>query len=294
MTFFLNMVVNGILVGAMYSLVAVGIVIIYKSSRVFNFAVGEIIIFGAYIFWLIMVPLGLPLWVAFLGFVIYGVLLGLLAERLVLRPLVGQPFLAQVMATLALSSILGGIYMLLSENQVRWFPEIIPTEPFVFGDIRFQQTFVWGFVISLICLGIFAAFFKFSRAGLSMRVAAEGHQIARSLGVRTSTVFSQSWIIAILLGGIVGILMACLYGISPFLSAIGLKSFAVVLFGGLESLVGAVIAGPIIGVLENLTGGYIDPLIGGGLKDVAPFIILIVTLIFMPYGLFGLKRIERI
>ncbi len=287
--------VTGISVGFIYGLVALGFVLIYKSSRILNFAVGEFLLFGAYIAWTARVVLHMPLLVSFLITMIASALLGLVIERVALRPLIGQPILGIIMMTIALSTILlGSITLIWGAIPKVFEPRLFPSDPVQLGNLVIRQEYVWGFIVAVVMLIIFTYFFRFTTSGLAMRATSEDHQLARSTGIKVKSVFAQSWVICAIVSGVGGIILASITSVTIDLSQVGLKSIAVVLVGGLESVPGAIIAGVIIGIAEGLATGYIDPLVGGGIAEVFAFGVAIISLLIWPYGLFGLRRIERI
>jgi branched-chain amino acid transport system permease protein len=294
LTTFLQLVISGLLVGSVYAIVALGFVLIYKASGVLNFAQGEFLLFSSFFLWTMLVPLHLPIVLSFFLTTVFAIFLGLVVERLSLRPLIGQPIISLLMVTLGLSALLRGVVMLIWGGRVENYPAILPTHTYTFYGITISVLHIWAFILAMSLMAIFAIFFRFHRMGLAMRASAEDHQVARSVGVNITTVFALSWVIASLVSAVGGFLLGSISGVSPMVSAMGLKVLTVVLFGGMESILGSAIAGPFIGVLENLAGGYMDPIVGSGAKEVAPFVILILILLVKPYGLFGLKRIERI
>ena len=288
-------VITGISLGFIYGLVALGFVLIYKSSRILNFAVGEFLLIGAFVCYTARTGWGLPLWACFLCAMAAGAILGLLIERVALRPLIGQPILGVIMMTIALSVILLGLVTLVWGAIAKVYePRLFPANPVQLGDIVIRQEYLWGFVTVVVLLILFTYFFRHTTAGLAMRATSEDHQLARGTGIRVKSVFAQSWIICAMVSGIAGIILASITSVTLDLSQVGLKSIAVVLVGGLESVPGAIIAGLIIGIAEGLASGYIDPLVGGGIAEVFAFAVAIVSLLIWPYGLFGLRRIERI
>lgn len=293
--------VTGLLTGGIYSLVALGLVLIYKSSQIFNFAQGHLLMFSAFITWSLMVQQGWPIWVAILGGAAVAVLLGVLIERLALRPLIGQPILATIMMTLALSQIIQGVTILVFGGARQVFPEIFPLKPVIIplgGDMRvvLKVALLWGFGLAMAGVAIFALFFRFTRVGLAMRAAAEDHQLAQSVGLKVRRIFAAAWAIAGVIGLVGGVIIGSISGVEPTLAGIGLKAFPAVLFGGLESIPGAIVGGLLIGVIENLVGGLPanQAIRATNPAEIAPYVILLLVLLFKPDGLFGLKRIERI
>ena len=288
-------VTTGLSLGLIYGIVAVGFVLVYKSSRILNFAVGEFLLIGAYVTWTARVLWGLPVVVCFVIAIVVAIILGLVLERVAIRPLIGQPILGVIMMTIALMVILrGGVLLAWGAIPKVYEPRLFPATPVHLGDLVIRQEYVWGFVVAVAMLIIFTYFFRFTKAGLAMRATSEDHQLARGTGIKVKTVFAQSWAICAVVAGIGGIILASMTSVTPHLANVGLKSIAVVLVGGLESVPGAIVAGLIIGIAEGLASGYIDPLVGGGIAEVFAFAIAIVSLLIWPYGLFGLRRIERI
>jgi len=295
MEFFLQLVVSGFLTGSVYALMALGIVIIYKSSSVFNFAHGSIVAFTAYLIWHLMVNLHLPILFAVVISLPVIAIISYLIQRLILYPLTGQPVLAAIMATLALAEVIAGFITLFWPGPARTYPAFLPTGTIQLGSVFITIEEIVNFIICALAFTGFMLFFKKSKLGLTMRGTAEDHQLARSEGVKVNRIFVLAWFIAIIMAGIGGFLMGNMHGVNQEpLIALGMKSLAVVILGGMESILGAVIGGVAIGLLEALAAGYLDPLVGGGLEEVFPFIILLIVLLIKPYGLFGYKRIERV
>ncbi len=294
MTLFLQFAIAGITMGALYSLIALGFVLIYKSSKILNFAQGEFVLVGGYVGLFFITQLGLPIWLGVVLLVAALALLGFVIEKLTIRPLVGQPILAIIIMTLGLSLLINGTVICITGSELGTFPQFIPTAPIKIGGAVFSQVYAWCFGIAVILVALSTYFFLYTRYGLYMRATAESHEVAQSVGIKVRSTFTLAWVIAAAIGGIGGFLLGIIMGVSGDLSEFGLKVFPVVLLGGLESIPGAIIGGMVIGLLENVAAGYLDPLMGGGVTEVFPYIIMVIILIFKPYGLFGLTRIERI
>ncbi len=290
MTTFIQYFSTGLLVGGIYALIALGLVLIYKSSSVFNFAQGDLVMLGGFVMWTLLSEYNLPLWVALPIALAVAWVAGLLVERLALRPLIGQPILSMVMITLALSYFLKGFCILLWSANRKIFPELIPTTPIMMGDVILSQQLLWSFGVSLAAFAILAVFFQRSRSGLLMRSTAEDHQVAQSMGISVKHIFALTWSIAAMVATLGGLLLGSINGVDPTLGIIGMKAFPAVLVGGLDSVPGALVGGLIVGIVEGLTAGFIDP----ALAEIAPFIVLLLILVIKPDGLFGLKRIERV
>ena len=287
---------TGLLTGGIYALIALGLVLIYKSSRVFNFAQGHMLMVGAFVTWWFTDELGWNVWLAFIAAIGVAVIMGLLIERLALRALIGQPILATVMMTLGLSQFMQGGTIIAFGAVQRSLPEMFPLQPIILGDVRLKLNLVMAFSIAMLGFVLFVVFFRFTRWGLAMRAAAEDHQLAQSVGLRVPRIFGLAWAIASVVATVGGDLIASMSGVELNLSVISLKAFPAVLFGGLESIPGAIVGGLTVGVIENLVGGLpADSAIRAlHLGDIAPYVFMLIVLWFRPDGLFGLKRIERI
>jgi branched-chain amino acid transport system permease protein len=295
MIFLLQLVITGFAQGMIYALIAIGFVIILKCSEVFNIAQGHFVLIGGYLGYTFLVTCGLPIWAALGAAIGTAIIMGLLIERLILRPLLGAPVLAVIMATIALATILGGLATLIWGAEYKAYHGLLPTVTLKVGALSIPSESLIGLIVSVVCVTILMLLFRYTKIGLAMRATAEDLQVVQSVGIRATTVYAVSWIIACVVGVIGGILLGGVSGANMELADVGLKAFAVVLLGGVDSIGGSIIAGIILGMLENVAAGYLDPLLpGGGLAQVFPFIVMIIVLIFRPYGLFGLARIERI
>jgi branched-chain amino acid transport system permease protein len=219
---------------------------------------------------------------------------GFLLERVMLRKLIGRPVIAVVMATIGLASILRGIGPATLGAGTRTLPLPIPDDPIVLGPLFLPPIQLLGAVVSLLFLGGFGWFFLRSRKGIAMRAIADNQQVALAMGINVERYFGLAWAMTGVVSAIGGIIWGNLLGVDINLSLVGLKVFPVVILGGLDSIPGAVIGGLIVGVVENVTAGYVDPYVGGGTKDFAPYVLMIVALMIRPYGIFGKKIIERI
>ena len=295
MTFFLQLVITGLALGMVYALVAIGFVIILKCSEAFNIAQGHFVMIGGYLGYTFLVTFGLPIWATLVLAIVVAIFMGLLIERLALRPLVGQPVLAVIMMTIALATVFEGLATLIWGGEYKTYHGLLPTLTLKVSGISIPSESLIGLIVSIVAVVILLLMFRYTKIGLAMRATAEDLQVVQSVGIKATTVYAVSWIIACVVGVIGGILLGGVSGVMIPLSTIGLKAFAVVLLGGVNSIGGAIVAGIILGILENIAAGYLDPLLpGGGLAQVFPFLVIIIMLIFKPYGLFGLVRIERI
>jgi branched-chain amino acid transport system permease protein len=291
---FVQLVVTGLVIGSVYSLVALGFVLIYKATSVINFAQGEFVLVGGYICLDLVVGFQIPFVWAFFLTMAFSVILGLLVERLTLRPLIGEPIITVIMVTIGLGTVLRSMVTLFWGTQIRVFPPIFPQKPLNLQGIVVSEIYIWTLGFALLFMAIFAVFFKYSRAGIAMRATAADQQASQSMGISVKRIFAISWCIAAVVSAVGGILIGNINGINITLADFGLKVFPAVILGGLDSIVGAIIGGLTIGILENLMGGYLDMYLGGGVKEVAPFVVLVVILMIKPYGLFGTVEIERV
>jgi len=292
--FFLQLVVSGLVVGSVYALVALGFVLIYKASDVINFAQGEFLLVGAYVSLALVASYNVPFVPAVLLTLLGCVLLGIVVERLVLRPFIGEPVISVIMATIGLSSLMRGVIQVIWGTDTRTFPQIFPVEPVHLGSVVVSQVYLWSLGLALVLLAVFTLFFKYSSTGIVMRAAADDQTAALSMGISVKRVFAITWAIAAVVAAIGGILLGNINGVNPTLASIGLKVLPVAILGGLDSVTGAIVGGFAIGLLESLAGGYLDPVFGGGVKDVTPFVVLVIVLMLRPYGLFGKEIIERV
>lgn len=302
-------IVTGILNGSVIGLIALGVVLIYKSSEIFNFSQGHLLMLGAFVTWwfaganedggeIFNLPLGLAVPAAFL----LMLLVGFLIERVALRPMTGQPLLSIILMTLGLAQLIEGLVSILFGIQPKSnFPApIARTEtfkiPFEYafqGNIFIKKLLVVAFLIAVFGMILVAIFFKFSRVGLSMRATAEDHELARSIGINVPRIFGLSWAIAGIVAAAGGVLLAMITGASLSLSTVVLVAFPAILLGGLESLPGAIVGGIAVGLAQELvsTAKLIEI---RNSSEIAPYVLLLIVLLIRPEGLFGQKRIERI
>lgn len=292
--FFSQLIVTGLVLGSVYALVALGFVLIYKSTSVLNFAQGELLMFGAYICLALTVELHIPFVWSFLLTLAFSFVFGLLLERAILRPMIGESIISVIMITIALSEVMRSLIQIAWGTETKVFPPIFSDEPIYFFGLFVAEIHLYCLAFALICVILFGLFFKFSSAGLAMRVTAFDQQVAQTMGINIKRIFALAWAISAIVSSIGGIILGNINGINNALAAMGLKVFPCVILGGLDSIIGAIVGGFIIGILENIAGGYLDPILGGGVKELAPFVFLVVILMIRPYGLFGKKLVERL
>jgi len=291
---FLQYVITGLAVGMVYALIALGFALVWKSSSVANLALGQLVLISSWFTYGMLVQANLPYWLGLLLTILFALFLGWVIERFALRPLVAQPILSLITVTLGVAYFLEGVVSFIWPMSVAALPRIFPVEPVHIGPAVVSQEYIWAAVISLALFGLLSLFFRYHKMGVAMRATADDQLAVQACAIPVTSVFSTSWMFACVVAAIGGVLVSCIGGITFGLVETGLKSFSVVILGGLNSFVGCVVAGPIIGLCENLGGGYLTPLIGPGIKDIIPFIIIIIVMFIKPYGLFGETRIERI
>lgn len=343
--FITSLLVSGMAIGLMYALIALGFVLVYKATDAINFAQGEFVMLAGY-FAAVTMATGLPAWLALILAVLIAVF-GMIffsfgLERSVLRPLLGRPVVAVIMATIGLAAILKGLPPIATTRlllitgfivaaglllwqlfkgrkigawhwaaaaltgvgmflpsleigaQTKTIPLPLPDSPFVLGPVFITPVQVLGVVVTAICLAAFSWFFRKSRMGVAMRAVADNQQVAMAMGINVERYFAIAWAMAGIVAALGGIVWGSMLGVDTQLALVGLKVFPVVILGGLDSIVGCVVGGLIVGIVESLAAGYLDPFVGGGTKDFAPYVLMIITLMFKPYGLFGKRKIERI
>lgn len=294
MELFITTLVQGILMGGIYALVALGWVIIYKCSGVLNLAMGELTLIGAYVT-LSFYMAGAPFIVAVLLTLLVGAVLGTLVERVFLDRLIGESVLSVIMVTVGLSFFLKGVVEFFWGTDTKVFtPPVFSLHPIEIGFLKLSPVQIWSFVLAIVLLLLLVAFFKFTRWGLSMQATADDETAALSLGVSARFVYAASWAIAFMSAGVGGALLGNINGINISVGALGLNVLPAVVLGGLNSIPGAIVGGITIGVLQNLSGTYLDEFFPGGVKDIAPFVFMTVFMMFKPYGLWGWERIERV
>lgn len=289
-----QIVISGLAAGGVYGLIALGFVLIYKATSVLNLATGEFMTLGAFVCLSVMTESSAPFYVAFVATLGFAALLGIAIERTVLRPLIGEPIISVIMITIGLGSILKGLTHIVWSPEYRSFPQIFPPQPLDLGFAIVPSGLLWGFIFAVVITVIFASLFQYTRTGLAMRATASNQQVALSMGISVKSVFALSWSFAAITAAVGGVIIGNISGISTNLGHIGLKVLSVIILGGLDSIVGAIVGGFIIGLLENFAGVYLDAILGGGTKEVVPFVILVIIIMIRPYGIFGKEIVERV
>ena len=282
-----QLIISGLAVGFVYGLVALGFVLIYKATEVINFAQGELMMLGAFIAYTLIEILSVPVLVGILLSMLFMAMFGFFVERVLLRSLVGEPIFSIVMVTIGLSIVMRSAAGMIWTFDTIPFPKIFPETTLNVQKLVISVTHVWIIGISICLVLLFSLFFKFTDAGISMRATAQNHLATILMGVSVNRVFSMIWAISAAVACLSGILIVPLYFLSYNMGFIGLKAFPAAILGGFNSVPGAIIGGLIIGVIENLAGGYLP----GDLREVSSWIILILVLMVRPEGIFG--RLER-
>lgn len=290
-----QLMLNGLIVGTLYGVVAMCFVLIYKSTQVVNFAQGEFLMIGGWVCWWLLTEFQLPFWAAFVTTLAFMSIFGILLQVIVLRPLIGEPIISVIMVTIGLATFFQATLNWVFGVSAERYPRVFETETISIGGLNVETAYLMSFVMSIgIMIGFFY-FFKFTRHGLAMRATAFDQQVAQSLGISVKTTFAMAWAISAVVSGVAGIVLGMVNAVSNALTVVGIKVFPAVIVGGLDSIVGAVVGGILIGLLENFAefvdGQYLQI---GNMYAIAPFYVLIIILMVKPYGLFGTEDIERI
>ncbi|WP_298375997.1 branched-chain amino acid ABC transporter permease [Azospirillum sp.] len=295
MTLLFQLLVNGLIVGALYGVVAMSFVLIYKASRIVNFAQGEFLLIGAWTCWWLLTSWQLPFWIGFPITLVFMLIFGVVLQVVVLRPMIGEPIISVIMVTIGLSIVFQAAMKWMFGVFAKPFPQIFASPTLDVFGLQVQTVYVVSLGISILIMAGFGWFFKYSRLGLAMRATAFDQQVAQSLGISVRQMFAMSWAISAMVSAVAGVTVGVVNGVSSALSFFGIKVFPAVILGGLDSVIGAVIGGLIVGVLENVAH-YLDSqwLNWGNMYEIAPFYVLIAILMVKPYGLFGTKDIERV
>ncbi len=291
---FLNYLINGALVGLLYALVAMGFVVIYRASKVFNMAQGELVVFGGFMVWWMITQAGLPLWLGLPFAFLVAILFGLAIERIFFSRLAGESVFAMVMVTIGLLILIRGLILVLFGPAVRPFPIVFPLKPIIFGDILVPRSLLFGGIITIV-VGIgLSWFFNRTRTGLRMTAVAEDHEVALSMGISVKRSIAFAWALGSALSTIGAIIYLSGKSLNFLASDIGLSALPVALLAGFESIAGVLLAGLIVGTIQGLVTAYVDPIVGGAVGSVFPFLIMLAILFIRPTGMFGWKTIQRV
>ena len=292
--FLLALLLNGASIGLMYSLIALGFVLVYKATDAINFAQGEFVMMAGLIAAAVLAVEGAWLIVAVVVTLAIMVGFGFALERVVLRPLLGRPVVAVIMATIGLAAVLRGLTPIVFGSSTMGVPLPIGDEPINIGPASLPPIQVLGAGVAILFFLAFSWFFKKSRMGVAMRAVADNQQVAQAMGINVERYFAIAWAMTGIVSALGGVIWGSMLGVDIQLALVGLKVFPVVILGGLDSIGGALLGGVIVGIVESLAAGYLDPYVGGGTKDFAPYVLMILVLMVRPYGMFGRRQIERV
>ncbi|MHB8948564.1 MAG: branched-chain amino acid ABC transporter permease [Rhodoferax sp.] len=281
---------TGLASGGLYALAALAFVMVYKATRVVNIAIGEMLMVGAYLFFTFAVTFALPIWLAIPAAVLGAGLLGAVIERTMIRPLLGEPPISVFMVTVGLASVLVGLVEIIWTADQRRLPDFLPTTPVMVGDAFLAPKVFYGALIAVVLIAVVLLVFRFWRGGVALRATASDPAAAYSMGINVPRVFSLTWVASAMLAAVSGIIVGSIGGISSSMGVFGLSVLVVVIVGGLDSVLGALVGGLLIGLIEALAGTYL----GGEYKLLVTFIVLVIVLMIRPYGLFGTHEIERL
>ena len=289
MTEFLQLVVSGLAIGSIYGVVALGFVLIYKSTDVFNFAQGDLVMVGSYLGYGVLVATGLPFGAAAVIVLVLSVGLGYLLHRLVFRPLIGSPLLIMVMATIALTLVIRGLVVIIWGPAQLNYPSTLPNVPLNILGVRIALIDLIIMAVAAVAIAAFAVFFRRSRTGLHLRAIAENARAAAVVGINANRMFAIAIIIGMVTAAVGGLLLANIHTVSSALSEIGLIAFPAAVLGGMRSIPGSILGGLLIGVIGQLAAGYL----GGTIATAITFAVLLLVLLVRPQGLLGSREVVR-
>jgi len=290
MTYLIELLISGLSIGAIYGLIAMGFAVIYKSTGLVNFAQGEIAMIVAYVAWTIASHVSGNVFVVAGGAILFACVFGLAIERLVIRPMIGEPIFSTIMVTIGIAVVLRSCIVFLWDAVPHSLDLGVGREVLVLGEARVRSGQLGVIALLLVAIAGFYAFFRWSRFGVAMRAVASDDRTAMLMGVSAARVQAVAWAASCVIAGIAGVMFAIIHELSPTMFVLGLKAFPATILGGLDSVLGSALGGFIMGAVENLAGGYVSP----GLKEVSGFIVIVVILMVRPFGLFGERRIERV
>ena len=290
MSYFLNLLMSGLVIGSLYGLIAMGFAIVYRATGMVNFAVGEVMMLIAYIsFNLSQIPQ-----LGFVGLLCttipIAMVLGLFIERIFIRPMLGEPMFSRVMVTIGLAVVIRSVVILFWGVEPKAYARPLGDDIIRFGELALYP----GQIFSLVVLGVLcllmALFFRHSRIGIAMRATSNNETTALLMGINVKQISAISWLLSSTFAAFAGLAFCLMFSLEPEISQMGLRGFPASILGGLDSVVGGAFGGLVIGVAENMAGGYL----GRGLKEIAGFVLIVLVLMVKPYGLFGQREIERV
>ena len=290
MNYLLNLVTSGLVIGALYGLVAMGFAIVYRATGMVNFAQGELMMLIAYTAYSLTTVPGLPFWLLLPCVLVISVLLGLAIERLFIRPMLGEPMFSRVMVTIGLAVVIRSSVLLVWGVEPTAFPRPLGSEPLRLGPLALYPGQIFALVSLASLCGLMSLFFSRSRIGIAMRATSDNETTALLMGIDVKRISGIAWSLSAVFAAFAGLSFCLMFSLEPEISQMGLRGFPATILGGLDSVVGGAFGGLVIGVAENLAGGYL----GRGLKEIAGFVLIVVVLMVKPYGLFGQREIERV
>jgi len=292
--FFLSLLIDGALAGAIYALIALAFVLVYKASHMINFAIGEWIMWGALLVGAGVHTIGVGPIEAFFFACAGMIALAFALSRLVLRRMTTPPVIASIMITLALGAVMRGLGTMIFAGVPSGISIPIPLDPIMIDGVPIAPDKLFAAIVAALCVALVSAFYQFSRTGLALQALADDRQTAMSVGIDVDHHMLIVWGVAGMISVVAGVLWTFVSGGGFGVALVGLKVFPIVIIGGLDSIPGAIVGAMIIGVLESLGAGYLDPRLGGGFGNIASYLLLIGMLVVRPSGLFGRPRIERV
>lgn len=291
---FLIYTFNGVFIGLLYALIALGFIVIYRAGKILNLAQGELVVVGGFFLWWFLKQFNFPVWLGLIMAFACSIALGLIIERILFRPLIGQSLFTIFMVTVGLMILLRGGILVKWGPAPRAFPEIFSRAPIILGPLIFNRSILIGGLASLVIIAVISWLFEHTLWGLKLTAVAEDHQVAQSLGISVRKSIAIAWAIGGLLSTYAAIVFLNGRTLTFLASDIGMRALPVALLAGMQSIWGAPLAGIIIGVGEAWAGAYLDPYTNGSMSETFPFILMLVILLFRPYGLFGWRTIERV
>lgn len=290
MDLFLNFLASGLIIGSIYGLIAIGFAIIFKATGVLNFAQGEVMMLVTYVSWSFSTAWVLPFWLLMIVTVAAAVIIGAVLERMFIRPMIGQPTFTIIMVTVGLAIVLRSLTVLIWGNDAEPFESSIKGGIVTLGPVVLYSEQLFAIILFAFVAAVVALFYRFSRVGVAMRAMAEDETAALLMGIGVKKVSMMAWSIAAVISGIAGVTFATMSSRAPDMWFLGLRAFPGAILGGLDSAIGAGFGGILIGVIGDLSEGYI----GRGLKEISGFVAIIIVLMVRPYGLFGQRELERV
>jgi len=285
-----SQILSGLATGCVYALIALGFVLIFKATDVVNFAQGEFVMVSGFISYTLLIRFGIPYWLVLILTIVVSGFMGVILERVVVRPIMNAPIFSIVIATIGASTVLRSSAGIIYGYDVLPLPTIFSKDPVRLGVLNFTAMDVGVIGSSLVIMLILYLFFKFTKTGTAMRATAQSQTAARLMGVSVSRIFSLTWAISAGIGGVAGVLIAPIIYLDPNLGFIGVKAFAGAILGGFGSIPGAIVGGMLLGIIENLSGYFFN----AGIKQVSTYILLILVLVIWPSGLFGAAPIRKV